>query len=713
MSENIKWAGWKTEASIGSGSFGEVYRISRDDEFGVCEEAALKIISVPRDKQTVENLRSEGFDDDSITERYRSYVADIVREYKLMIGLRNCPNIVHCDDYSYEKNRDGVGWQVCIKMELLMPLMKVLDLVSEEKQIIRLGMDVCNALVACSRRQILHRDIKPQNIFLAPDGNFKLGDFGISRMLEGCADITAGIGTLNYMAPEVFAGEAYGHSADIYSLGLVLYWLLNGRRHPFLPLSPEGYTPAMEEEARVRRFRGEALPPPRYGGKALKEIVLKACAFVPGERFSSAEEMLNALSQLQQEGIGEEQELPAEETLRQSTEKEEDLTAVPGPRTGKKRRSLRGIYAAGLLLCFLAAVLWLYGSERTERANGISGSAEESVAEQMLSGSVERSMLADRKSDFALMSTLADGPGFVVSGKGTLWSLDRQNNTVYEENRILHVKNVAYVKDDLYYLTESGDVYSIAGTRDSAFFSPEARARREIRKMEQWTGISRIYGFGDGFSQLVVLEENGRLRIGENAFDLGEITDVQGCGGSLLIRCADGRIYGYGKNNFDSFVDSWKPYFHEPEALSLDTAAANVTMFRESGTSNFYFAVLSRSGMLSVTRADGTHVTDFPGKASDMLGTECALYVLDEQGALHGLGTFLSNVGITETGSGDRFAPVEVSEALAGRICGLGPGGWDCMAVTEDGAVHYWGQKGMALGLRELRTANAVSFNIG
>ena len=106
------------------------------------------------------------------------------------------------------------------------------------------------------------------------------------------------IGTYKYMAPEVYNNNPYGHSADIYSLGLVLYWLLNERRMPFLPLPPAKLKAGMEEEARERRLRGEPLPAPAHGSKALQAIVLKACAFDPAERYHTAAEMLQDLEKL-------------------------------------------------------------------------------------------------------------------------------------------------------------------------------------------------------------------------------------------------------------------------------------------------------------------------------------------------------------------------------------------------------------------------------
>lgn len=294
--KNAIWPGWKTVQKVGSGSFGEVYEIERD-VFGETEKAALKVIKIPQNSNDVEELRSEGYDDASITAHFQSYLKNIVHEYSIMTKIKGHSNLVYCDDIQYVQNEDGVGWTIYIKMELLTPLMKTLQNLNSEAEVLRLGKDICRALIRCQLAKIVHRDIKPQNIFVSKDGVYKLGDFGIAKTVEKTTGGTK-IGTYRYMAPEVYRCQPYGASADLYSLGLVLYWLLNEHRTPFLPLPPEIPTARMEEESRRRRFDGEPLPPPKHGSEEFKQIVLKACAFAPSDRYSSAEEMLRALEKL-------------------------------------------------------------------------------------------------------------------------------------------------------------------------------------------------------------------------------------------------------------------------------------------------------------------------------------------------------------------------------------------------------------------------------
>lgn len=295
--QKAPWSDWETVRLIGRGSFGTVYEIQRKLVDEDTESAALKVITIPQNPGDIEELYSEGYDDESITATFNSHLKSIVAEYSLMRKMDGSANIVNCKDIRYIQHDDGIGWDIFIRMELLTPLMKALPADTAEQTIIKIGKDICNALVLCKKHEIIHRDIKPQNIFISPNGDYKLGDFGIAKTVEKTMGGTK-IGTYKYMAPEVYNNQPYGSAADIYSLGLVLYWLLNERRMPFMPLPPAKLGAGMDEEARHRRLSGEPLPAPAHGSDELKRIVLKACAYDPQNRYASAAAMLEDLKKL-------------------------------------------------------------------------------------------------------------------------------------------------------------------------------------------------------------------------------------------------------------------------------------------------------------------------------------------------------------------------------------------------------------------------------
>ena len=291
---DVVWPGWEVVRKLGEGSFGGVYEIQRTLPDGQVEKGALKKLTLPRNADEIEELRSGQYDEASITAHFSNQLKNLVGEYGMMKKLSGCPNIVHSLDLRYIQHDDGIGWDLYIRMELLTPLKKVLPQEYSEKTVLELGTSLCNALIACEKEHIIHRDIKPENILVSDAGVYKLGDFGVAKVAveNGTGTIT---GTTGYMAPEIAKHEAYGPTVDIYSLGMVLYWMMNERTLPFLPLPPQIPSPKQRQDATNCRFRGEALPEPKNGSEALKRVILKACGFNPEDRYQTAGEIMEAL----------------------------------------------------------------------------------------------------------------------------------------------------------------------------------------------------------------------------------------------------------------------------------------------------------------------------------------------------------------------------------------------------------------------------------
>ena len=297
--ENIclPWRDWKIVKDLGGGTYGRVYEIERTIS-GIQEKAALKIVSRPKNKDEMESYYNEGYSKADLIASYESEIQNYVQEYKLMKELQGESNIVSCDDFTMVPHEDGIGGDIFIRMELLTSLQQILRERSlSEQEIIKLGKDISHALVLCESKNIIHRDIKPANIMVSQFGNYKLGDFGVSKIMDHATFATS-MGTPEYQAPEIVHMKKYGQAADIYSLGITLYWLLNNRRMPFIDANQQ-ITLVVKNEAMDRRYRGEKLPAPKNGSTKLKKIVLKACEYHPENRYASAQEMYDALDTLE------------------------------------------------------------------------------------------------------------------------------------------------------------------------------------------------------------------------------------------------------------------------------------------------------------------------------------------------------------------------------------------------------------------------------
>lgn len=290
------WPEWQIVGKpLGRGSFGVVYKAVRRDH-NVEDYAAIKVISIPADPSEVDSLRSEGLDMNATRTYFQGIVNDFVSEIQLMVSLKGVQNIVSVEDYKVVEKSGEIGWDIYIRMELLTSFNTyICDKKLSEEEVIKLGCDICTALEICAKRNIIHRDIKPENIFINDFGYFKLGDFGIARKMENMTGGLSQKGTFNYLAPEVANSSEYDARVDTYSLGIVLYRLLNGNRLPFLDTEKQLLNPNERRNAVDRRLRGEELPSPCDASPAMADLILRACAYNPDMRFASATEMNQAL----------------------------------------------------------------------------------------------------------------------------------------------------------------------------------------------------------------------------------------------------------------------------------------------------------------------------------------------------------------------------------------------------------------------------------
>ncbi len=289
---------WYIKKKLGEGSFGKVYEIERN-ELGVTYKAALKTITIPQSQSEIKSIMADGMNYKDVTAYYEGVVGEIISEFQLMSQLKGNSNIVSYEDHQLIKHEDGIGWDILIRMELLTPIFDYMEHNRMTKRdVIKMGIDLCKSLELCQKHNIIHRDVKPENVFVSSLGDFKLGDFGIARTAEKTMSGMSRKGTFLYMAPEVYLGKAYNSTVDIYSLGLVMYRMLNDNRAPFFPAYPNPITYSDRENALIKRMSGNDIPAPVNAEGRLSEIILKACSFDPDKRYRSASQMRRDLEEI-------------------------------------------------------------------------------------------------------------------------------------------------------------------------------------------------------------------------------------------------------------------------------------------------------------------------------------------------------------------------------------------------------------------------------
>jgi hypothetical protein len=229
---------------------------------------AVKVLSSPfdRDKDFVERFRREAH----------------------AAARLNHPNIVAVYDSGSD---DGTHYIVTelVEGETLADLLQREGALPPER-VVEIARQVCHGLEAAHEKGVVHRDVKPGNVMITPEGRVKVVDFGIARAAGAESVTRTGLvmGSASYLSPEQARGEPGDERSDIYSLGCVLYQMLTGRP-PFVAENPI---------SALYQHVNEPVEPPssiRPVPAALENVVLHALEKGPAKRFGSVKEMEDAL----------------------------------------------------------------------------------------------------------------------------------------------------------------------------------------------------------------------------------------------------------------------------------------------------------------------------------------------------------------------------------------------------------------------------------
>jgi len=269
----------------------------------------LKHISVPETQRQVDALILTGAAADTSAAQtyYEQVVTDYQTELELLETLSNSPNLDGFRSYEISPKEEGVGFDVYLLSDHRTTLEQYLaENAMTQSSAVNLAIDLCNALAELRGAGLIHRDVKPANIYLSSQGHFMLGDMGIARTdeLKYCSMPESMISS--YSAPELFELMAeVNETIDLYAVGLILYRIYNGNHAPF----EDEKTSA--KAADKLRITGQQLPAPMFADYEMAEILCKACAYRREDRYQTPEELKQAfVDYMLRNQVGDEPILP-------------------------------------------------------------------------------------------------------------------------------------------------------------------------------------------------------------------------------------------------------------------------------------------------------------------------------------------------------------------------------------------------------------------
>ena len=395
------WPNYTITDRLGTGKYGVVFLAERQDpgtDFVVRE--AIKVIDLRSDED--EDLAD--LMDIPLSEYYELKKKDQLEEIRIMDSLRAAPNVIHINDYRIVESDDLSKCYVLIRMDAMTSLERVMKAHRDdppeaaEATAVKVGLDICKALYYLQETQgktAAHRDIKPANILMSANGDYYLSDFGFARLLNASGG-NSYKGTQEYIAPEVSTGE-YDCSVDIYSLGLVLYRIVNHGNLPFIPGDQQRVSDVDRAKADIRlKSPGRIIPKPSNCSDRLAVILQRMCAYDPKHRYASAEDVEKALLELSTPKVSLPETLPdhlpsdSKTTDDAAPELPDSVRHRKDPSSGRKTGKW---FAAVLLITAVAALIWA-GASKLHLPSG-NDTQPPSAGEPVVSGLKEIVYLSD------------------------------------------------------------------------------------------------------------------------------------------------------------------------------------------------------------------------------------------------------------------------------------------------------------------------------
>ena len=261
--------------TLGSGATGERY-VAADTTRG--RNVMLKVLPPEPPPETM-----DAADSPAGRERFQ-------REVHAIAALSH-PNVMAIDDFG---EAQGVSYMVTELLEGQSLRERLRERRLSPVEAVEYARQIANGVAAAHRRDITHRDLNPENIFITKTGKIKVLDFGLAETIGKSSAKQPGIGIVGYKSPEQVEGRSGDQRSDVFSIGAVLYEMLSGEA-PFRGDSATETMAAILDKDPPELSRSTSLPP------SLEKIVGKCLKKKPDERFPSAQDVVVAIDALSEE----------------------------------------------------------------------------------------------------------------------------------------------------------------------------------------------------------------------------------------------------------------------------------------------------------------------------------------------------------------------------------------------------------------------------
>ena len=281
------WGSWIVGAAIRLNHFSKTHIASAMIN-GKIRYSHIKHIIIPLDNKndiSVEAVATRKIMLETLLDEVK--VSDLLQDFS-NINTYDAVKVVHSNNNSV--------YDIFLRSAPLKNLTEILcERSLTEIDVIKMAINICGSLEIAECKGVVHSHLSTDTIFIDEKDNFLLGDFCCSEKLAKFYDNSTKLKAMEYASPEEYKDNIITNSSNLYSLGIILYYLFNNCRLPFMPDNPENLKSKEYNNFIYKRIFSDSLPKPVNANDKINKIIQKCCKVNPNERWLGASDLKNAL----------------------------------------------------------------------------------------------------------------------------------------------------------------------------------------------------------------------------------------------------------------------------------------------------------------------------------------------------------------------------------------------------------------------------------